>query len=243
MKKIFGGVIIGLVAISGCQSSTDVEDDPIYQKVNSPIDNPFTATSALGRDAKAENFIIKTSVGNTVYSVEIPHGGQDYDIVVPLAKLDVNGSPGSNYKDSDAVITDQELVSSLPTLENKKSKQTAMLDKAFGVGKTEGVKQPPSYTLKLVKIKDLYKAKKYEQSLIEINQLLSYYPTSSQLHKMKGSVFLKLRQLDLAETSWQRAIELKPNDTTLRRGLAQLQRKIEIQNKSNPNKPATDFAH
>jgi hypothetical protein len=209
-----------------CSSNDNPELDEVASQLHGTITNPFVKTSPLGVDAKSENFVIKTSVGSTEYVVEIPHGGQDYDIVVPLAKLDTQHVAHNEYKESDAVGTDKEIVSNLPTLENKKRTMTSMLDKAYGVGKHGGPTQSPSYTLKLVKIKDHYKNKNFELALIEVNKLLSYYPTSSQLYKMKGSIFLKMRQLDLAERSWVKASELDPKDKILKTGIARLQKRI-----------------
>lgn len=210
-----------------CSSTETQELSDVEQRLQGTISYPFAKTNPIGVDAKAENFVIKTSVGGTEYVVEIPHGGQDYDIVVPLAKMGGEGRERLAYKEADAIATDKEMVSNLPTLENKKSTMTSMLDKAYGVGKSEGATQSPSYTLKLVKIKDHYKNKNFELALIEVNSLLSYYPTSSQLYKMKGSIFLKMRQLDLAEKSWVKAAELDPSDKILRTGIARLQDRIQ----------------
>lgn len=211
---------------AGCSSEKDSLQDPIVEKLQGTISYPFASSPTIGMDAKSENFVIKTSVGSTEYSVEIPHGGQDYDIVIPIAQLGGDTSPETPYKDSEAVTTDKEMISSLPTLENQKRTMTSLLDKAYGAGKKDGPSQAPSYTLKLAKIKNHYKKKNYELSLIEVNKLLSFYPTSAQLYKMKGSIFLKMRQLKLAERSWIKAVELDPSDKVVRTGIAKLQTKM-----------------
>ena len=220
------GVFATLCLSIACSSSQSNELDEITQKLQGTISYPFSETAPLGRDAKKENFVIKTSVGSTEYVVEIPHGGQDYDIVVPLAQISNSQTADNKYKDRDAVATDKEIISTLPTLENRRRTMTSMLDKAYGVGKSTGPTQSPSYTLKLVKIKNHYKNRNFELALIEVNKLLGYYPTSSQLYKMKGSIFLKLRQLDLAEKAWLRASELDPSDKILKTGISRLQNKI-----------------
>lgn len=246
-----------LVLSSAALSCTANQDrvDPILEKLEGTISYPFEATQPLGEDTKSDRFIIKTSTGTTQYVVEIPHGGQDYDIVVPLAKLGAQGLDSMRYKDSDAVITDKEMISRLPSLENKNRTMTALLDKAYGVGKATGPTQSPSYTLSLVSIKKHYKNRNFELALIELNKLLSFYPTSSQLYKMKGSIFVKLRQLRMAEESWIRAYELKPTDSKLKKGILRLQSKIkkeesidttipvEVTSSSSEEKPENLLSH
>ncbi|MBF0440608.1 MAG: hypothetical protein HQK54_01765, partial [Oligoflexales bacterium] len=88
-------------------------------------------------------------------------------------------------------------------------------------------KQSPSYLLSLQKINELYQEKKFESALIEINNLLAFYPTSVKLLKMKGTTLIKLGNLELAEKAWERASDLTPNDPVLKRGLAKLKGEID----------------
>ena len=101
------------------------------------------------------------------------------------------------------------------------------LPKAFGVGASDGPKQAPSYTLGIAKITKLYQKKNFEYALIEVNHLLSFFPQSPRLHKMKGTIYVKLHNYPLAEKSWLRALEFTPTDQILRRGIARLQQKIK----------------
>lgn len=219
-------LLITVMSLTSCSSSDNPEDDPVMRRISGTISYPFGGTEKIGTEDRSDSFVIQTAVGNTKYVVEIPDGGQDYDIVVPLATLEENVPETDRYEEHEAVATDKELLSSIPTLENKRARSTALLDKAYGVGSKSGPKQAPSYSLKLAKIKSLYKQKKFELGLIEINKMLAFYPTSAQLHKMKGSIYLKLQQLRLAERAWLKALELEPSNKILRTGIARLQEKI-----------------
>jgi predicted Zn-dependent protease len=119
-------------------------------------------------------------------------------------------------------------VSDLPSVEKSNPAGTAFMDKAFGVGKSGGPGQDPSYTLGLARIMHQFKAKQFEYTLIEINNLLGFYPNSPKLHKMKGTIYIKLRNYTLAERSWIRALELDPQDRVLKESLARLQQKIKV---------------
>ena len=213
----------GILLLLGACSSND-EEKRIQEDLFGEIAYPFAPTKSLGKNQPAEKFVIKTTVGNTEYTVEIPNAGQDYNIELPLASLESSalGGPDRPSGLSKPNITDKELTGALPKLENQSPNETGFLDKAFGVAQKEGASTAPSYTLGMAKVRSFYKQKKFEYALIEANQMLSYYPTSVKLHKMKGSIHFRLNNLDLAEKAWSRALELDPRDKRLQKGLVRL---------------------
>ena len=79
--------------------------------------------------------------------------------------------------------------------------------------------------LGLADVVELYKRRQFERALIEVNQLLGYYPNSVRLLKMKGSILIKTGY-NLAERSWNKAYALRPKDKSLKR-ISALERKIE----------------
>lgn len=190
------------------------------------ISYPFIRSNPLGLNGKKEKFVIRSISGSTEYVIEIPDAGEDYDIEIPLAAI---GS-GDSHKPkgiSSPAATDREITASLPDLAREAPAKSAFMDKAFGVGSTGGPKQAPSYTLGIAKITRLYQKRKFEYALIEVNHLLSFFPQSPRLHKMKGTIYVKLHNYQLAEKSWLRALEFTPNDQILRKGIARLQQKIK----------------
>lgn len=205
------------------------------QLIHGTIDYPFAEpTAPLGRDVAtpAEKFVIRSAVGAAEYVVEIPGGARDYDVHVPLAEiapaedLAAAGGGASPRNLANPTVTDSELVKDFPSLEKARPTDTAMLDGAFGVGEAEGPRQAPSYSLGISKINEYYKRRQYEYALIEINNLLAFYPNSPKLHKMKGTVLVKMRNLKLAELAWIKALQLTPQDKTLQAALERLQRRI-----------------
>lgn len=222
-----GGTLVTL-SCSGTRG-TDESFDPI---VNGTIQYPFVdETGPLGLNVPEEKFIIRSAIGNKEYTIEIPGGARDFDVQVPLADL---GSPddfdpiaGRRPHDlPNPVSTDAEAVATFPRLENERPTDTAMMDAAFGVGTAEGPIQAPSYTLGMAKINRYYKDRQFEYALIELNSLISFYPNSPKLYKMKGTVLIKIRNMALAELAWIKALELEPKDRSLRVALSKLQKRI-----------------
>lgn len=223
--RLFLGSGVMCLLISAC-STSEKEFDPI---AHGSIDYPFVSqTHPLGLNGPEEKFVIRSAVGNREYTIEIPGAARDYDVHVPLAEIDKSSSTAANQEDevSNPVATDAEIVSALPQLKNSRPNETSVMDGAFGVSDAEGSQQAPSYTLGISKINKYYKARKYEYALIEINNLLVFYPNSAKLLKMKGTILVKMRNFELAELAWIKAIEINPRDKALRSAVARLQKRI-----------------
>ncbi|MEI8027089.1 MAG: tetratricopeptide repeat protein [Pseudomonadota bacterium] len=204
--------------------------------MNGPISFPFAPTSALGDSEKKEPFLIRSNTGSAEYEVQLPGGGRNYEVEIPVA-LEASGKTNVDKKlskESSPVSSDKELLSELPDIEIRQGSTAAMLDRSMGVGKTDK-SQGPSYTLGLAKVRSFYRSKDYEFALIEINNLLAFYPGSPLLYKMKGSILMKLGHKNLADKSWTRALELTPNDKTLQVALARLKKGMENNLKPNTN--------
>lgn len=204
----------------------DEELDPI---LHGTISYPFVKSNPLGVNGKQERFIIRSISNGTEYVIEIPDAGEDYDIEIPMATLSQNGGIGPSIPKglSPAAGTDREITSSLPDMAKESPEKAALLDKAFGVGSENGPGQSPSYTLGLAKITKLFHKKQFEYALIEVNHLLSFFPQSPRLHKMKGTIYVKLHNFPLALKAWTRARDLLPNDKLLRAGIQRLEQKIK----------------
>lgn len=225
----------GCSSFGGSSASDDAANsDPLEGTIAYPF---VDESKSLGREPEAEKFVIKSAVGGAEYVVQIPDGARDYDVQVPLAELGsataAQGMPGGVDKDgANTVPTDQELVQALPTLKKERPNDTAVMDSAFGTSESEGPKQAPSYTMGIARINDFYKKRQFEFALIDINNLLNFYPNSPQLLKMKGTVLLRMRNLPLAELAWIKALEISPEDKPLARALERLQKRIAQQGKA-----------
>ncbi|MGE0173607.1 MAG: hypothetical protein AB7T49_12495 [Oligoflexales bacterium] len=227
-----------LATLWGCRTQ-----DPYQSLATATITYPFAQPATpLGTEDPDDKFIIRTMAGNTEYVVEIPRAGENYDIEVPIAELKGDGIP---TKVKNPYKTDKELVSNMPKVSGQTEAELALLNKAFGVGEKDGPKQAPSYIMGIAKINTNYKEHNFEYALIEINNLLTFYPTSQKLYKMKGTVLIKMGNLELAEKAWLRAAELDPTDGVVRKGIDRIRKQISLNNQvmQERQKSATPTAH
>ncbi|NRA67343.1 MAG: hypothetical protein HRU19_22860 [Pseudobacteriovorax sp.] len=239
LPYLIASSLIFLAFVSSCRSSggSHVSDD-LDTIVEGTISYPFYVdTDPIGQDAPDQKFVIKTISGDTEYVVEIPNAAAEYEVMVPLA-LANNGQTVDRKlsKVRNPQLTDRELIAQFPSLDAATEEERMLLDKAFGVSEEGGPRQAPSYSVGLAKLNQLYRKREYELALIEVNNLLAFYPTSARLYKMKGTILRKTDDLRLAEKAWIRASELAPSDPVIKRGLLSLRRRIEERRMSSPVK-------
>jgi tetratricopeptide (TPR) repeat protein len=217
--------------LGSCRQSSDE-----YQSlVEGQISYPFAdQTRPIGKDRSGERFVIRSVKGGAEYIVEIPNGAEDYDISIPMTSLPADEG---KIKVQNPQLTDRELLSTMPGPSQDQERDRSLLENAMGVGAADGPEQGPSYSLGPAKIMELYKKRDYEYALIEVNQLLSYYPNAARLYKMKGTILLKTGDLQLAEKAWLRAAELDPADRAIQKGIERLKKRQELQQKTSPGKP------
>jgi hypothetical protein len=218
-----------LLSVSvGCQhASPPAKPTPVpvdEDELSSRISYPFVKGQPLGVNGKKEPFIVRSKQGGTEYSVEIPDSGEDYDIEIPLAALQPQ-TPTGQALPSDLpspTRTDHELLAALPQVGRSAPVQTKLVDRAFGVGEVARQGGSPSYVLELAKINELYRQRQYEYALIAVDDLLSFYPNSPKLYKMKGTILVRMQDYVLAEKAWTRAADLDRDDSTLVKALDRL---------------------
>jgi len=226
-----GALLLLSFLLGGCRQTTDQ-----YQTlVEGQISYPFAdETRPIGKDSRDDRFVIRSVRGGAEYIVEIPHGADDYDISIPMTALPADEG---KVKVQNPQLTDRELLSTMPGPSQDQERDRSMLENAMGVGAPEGPEQGPSYSLGLAKVMQLYKNRDYEYALIEVNQLLAYYPNAARLYKMKGTILTKTGDLQLAEKAWLRAAELDPTDRATQKGIERLRKRQELQQKVSPPKP------
>ncbi len=214
-------MICHLFVISACRSDSEAEQE-IY---NSSISYPFGyGTNPIGKDKPLDDqrVIIRSTSGNREYVVEIPDGAKDYDLEIPLAPELGDGTNSATRSSSNPQVTDSEMVSDMPQSPAFSNKDSAIINRSLGLGPEHGPQQGPSYTLGIAKVNQLYLDQQFEMALIEVNNLIAYYPNSAKLHKMKGTLYHKMQNYRLAKKSWQTALTLEPGDEKLRQAIEHL---------------------
>lgn len=232
-----------LLIIAACAEGCSSTQARRAQLTEGNISYPFVSqTSPLGNTLSKRPIVIKSAVGASEYTVEIPDDASRYDIQIPLAELSPAGTSPTALSSSqpglNPATTDKELVAALPSLAKSKPGETAVMDAAFGVGTPEGPVQSPSYSLGIAKVNQYYREKNFELALVELNNLIAFYPNSAKLLKMKGTLLIKTGNRDLAMKSWQRAYDLAPNDSALKRSIDRLNDRILAEQNARRNIPS-----
>jgi Flp pilus assembly protein TadD len=73
----------------------------------------------------------------------------------------------------------------------------------------------------------MYAGRRYELALIEVVDLEKHYPDDARILAMKGSLYLKLGRTKLARETWEKALNLNPNDQLLAEALRELSNREE----------------
>jgi len=89
-----------------------------------------------------------------------------------------------------------------------------------------GDDKPPSakasYLLTLARVKDLYRSRQYELALVELAELDRQYPEDEHILSMKGSLYERLGNKNLAREAWQQTLRINPYNLAVLEALQRL---------------------
>jgi hypothetical protein len=210
--------LVAVVSISACSSQSKLTDR------NRPIDNPFSE-SGWEADAGSKNITFRTKKGDESVEVEIPHQYES-DLTVPMGS---QRSPASavtekagidyGYVGLKPTMGDREIASTFnsnASVEDEKRKRE--IEQGLGLQETGDLPNiDESYLGKMDVVKQLFRNKRYEASLIEIDKMIHDYPTDSKLYEMRGTVLDRMGYRDLALRSWKQSLEFKPEQMALKK--------------------------
>lgn len=217
--KLLLAVVTLFVLLPGCRSVQPESrvDRLLYHQ---GITYPFPETHPIGINGKPKTVVIRTRADGHEYVIEIPDGGDEFNIEVPLEGT-LPGRKKTQNRDLPADLshplqTDLEWTAQMPSLEDGSREDASLVDKAFGVSAKDGITANPSFTLGLSKVNNYFRDRQYTYALVEVNHLLQFYPQSVRLHKMKGTLYAKLNEWALADQAWGVAEQLAPNDKSIK---------------------------
>ena len=209
--------LLAVMTVSGCATRNQ-------QEKFRPIDNPFAESGWQASDEN-KNLTFRTKNGDQTVEVEIPHQ-YDSDLSVPMnlnksTVKDQKSNAGVDYSYSEMKpsIADREIAStfnSTGTFEDERRKRE--IEQGLGLQEVDELpKMDESYLGKLDVVKQLFKNKRMEASLIEIDKMIKDYPTDAKLFEMRGTVLDRLGYRDLALRSWKQSLEFKPEQFALKK--------------------------
>ena len=236
----FAAVVLATVCVAagaGCASGGAVPAD-----VRVPPDllrgSPYTASGESGRS----RYVVRMTDGVRDWEIQLPEIATAYEVKVPLS-----GKPAAPMSIDMATATaaDREIMAenmaaaeraktdapgpddaveegaAHPTDRDGTKKVARPSDKVPGASGTPPVAKA-SYLLTLARVKDLYRTRHYELGLVELVDLEKQYPDDEHILSMKGSLYERLGNKNLAREAWQEALRLNPFNLAVLEALQRL---------------------
>ena len=237
----FAAVVLAAVVLAagaGCASGGAVPAD-----VRVPPDllrgSPYTASGESGRS----RYVVRMTDGVRDWEIQLPEIATAYEVKVPLS-----GKPAAPMSIDMATATaaDREIMAEnmaaaeraksdapgpddaveegggQPTDKDSNRKVARPSDKVpSGASGTPPVAKA-SYLLTLARVKDLYRTRHYELGLVELVDLEKQYPDDEHILSMKGSLYERLGNKNLAREAWQEALRLNPFNLAVLEALQRL---------------------
>jgi len=202
--------------------------------------SPYTATGENGRS----RYVVRMTDGQRDWEIQLPEIATAYEVKVPLS-----GKPASGVLAEMESLTaaDREIIAQNEAAGRARADSTSGPDDAVEEGErprgekgarsdgkaaarpgpekvANGAAQPAkaSYLLTLAKVKDLYRTHHYELGLVEIVKLEQQYPDDEHILSMKGSLYERLGNKNLAREAWQEALRLNPFNLAVLEALQRL---------------------
>ncbi len=230
--------------LGGCSTGGAVPAD-----VRVPPDllrgSPYTATGENGRS----RYVVRMTDGQRDWEIQLPEIATAYEVKVPLSGRPASGLSADM---DTATAADREIIADHDAALRAGAETAAGPDDAVdegdkphggkvarpadgkgaarsGPAKVQGgagagADQPvkASYLLTLAKVKDLYRTRHYELGLVEIVKLEQQYPDDEHILSMKGSLYERLGNKNLAREAWQEALRLNPFNLAVLEALQRL---------------------
>jgi len=134
--------------------------------------------------------------------------------VMGLRPGDVTGDPISVQREQSRLRrTDAEI--SATSGAGEFERKLGDFDRVLEVTEEENKPMSPSFIQATKKIRELFTQKRYEDALVETNELLLHYSKSPLLWTMKGTLHLRLSQTDLSLAAYEKAFDLEPGGRLL----------------------------
>jgi hypothetical protein len=230
-----------LATVAGCASGPAMPAD-----VRVPPDllrgSPYTASGESGRS----RYVVRMTDGVRDWEIQLPEIATAYEVKVPLS-----GKPAAPMSIDMATATaaDREIMAENQAAAERAKTDAPGPDDAVDEGTTHPTDRdgnrslsakaarpsdkvpgaggtPPaakaSYLLTLARVKDLYRTRHYELGLVELVDLERQYPDDEHILSMKGSLYERLGNKNLAREAWQEALRLNPFNLAVLEALQRL---------------------
>lgn len=192
-----------------------------------PIENPF-GDFGTEHARRNENMILRTKKGDRSVEIELPAESQRLsDLIVPVSpdfREDTKNSAEYDlaYSDSKPGLSDREITGAFPQTSVSDESKRRDIETTLGLVPSADNSAPSSnksYLASIDYVKQLYGKRRFEAALVECDQMIRQFPTDPKLYEMKGTLLDRLGYGELAQRSWNEALELNPSNETLKKFL------------------------
>jgi hypothetical protein len=239
IQKEFGASCIALVVAaaataSGCASNAVAADVRVPPELLRG--SPYSANGEPARN----RYVVRMTDGQRDWEIQLPEVATAYEVRVPLTGAPTSplGVDMANMTTADREILAQNEAArrdsasangsgnSLMAPDENDDGQPKKPPKPPAAGKAAPGGQPPaarpSYLLTLERVKELYRTRHYELGLVELVELEKQYPEDEHILSMKGSLYERLGNKNLARDAWQQVLRINPYNLAVLEALQRL---------------------
>jgi hypothetical protein len=239
MKKTKWTFIVGLAAAAAPAACGLTRPVPADVRVPPEL---LRGSSGSGESMRTR-YVIHMTDGHKDWEIQVPELATSYEFKVPMS----GGSPGGPRLAVDMptlTAADREILQEREAAARAEGDSESSAPEGDGLKRAStredgdakpAVKRPPrrpgedkppsakaSYLLTLARVKDLYKSRQYELALVELAELDRQYPEDEHILSMKGSLYERLGNKNLAREAWQQTLRINPYNLAVLEALQRL---------------------
>jgi tetratricopeptide (TPR) repeat protein len=237
-------MMLAAVATAGCSLTR-----PLPAEVRVPPELLRGSQYTAGGESPRTRYVVRMTDGQRDWEIQLPEIATAYEVKVPLAgkpstrlAIDMATMTAADRE----IAQEREAAARAESGEPEPSKDDgAKPERGERGGKAGGrddgdVKpaaekrgarkakddKPPaakaSYLLTLARVKELYRSRQYELALVELAELDRQYPEDEHILSMKGSLYDRLGNKNLAREAWQQTLRINPYNLAVLEALQRL---------------------
>jgi tetratricopeptide (TPR) repeat protein len=222
---------------------------PVPADVRVPPDLMRGSAYTAGGEPPRTRYVVRMTDGQRDWEIQLPEIATAYEVKVPLSgkpatrlAVDMATMTAADRE----ILQEREAAARVEAGEPEPTKEEAdrppQRGKRNAAAREDGEASPPapakkiarkpgddkppsakaSYLLTLARVKDLYRTRQYELALVELGELDRQYPDDEHILSMKGSLYERLGNKNLAREAWQQTLRINPYNLAVLEALQRL---------------------
>ena len=239
-KTLAFGIFVATTTLGACTLTRPIPAD---------VRVPPELLRGPGYESPRARYVLRMTDGKNDWEVQLPEIGSSYEVKVPISG---KASPRLAVDSATLTAADREILHEREAAARAESGDLDPPRPPEGEGlkqaggrqrgargddgearspekrpvRKPGDDKPPaakaSYLLTLAKVKELYRTRQYELALVEIGELDRQYPDDEHILSMKGSLYERLGNKNLAREAWQQTLRINPYNLAVLEALQRL---------------------